>query len=77
MDISTNFSGLELAELILNIEPKLFIVFQTAYEEYTLDVLKGGMGYLLKPFEDIELKKTLQKNIFYIKRKKVNIQKKF
>ena len=41
LDISMpSFSGLELAELILNIEPKTFIVFQTAYEEYALDALK-------------------------------------
>ena len=77
LDISMpNFSGLELAELILNIEPKTFIVFQTAYEEYALDAFKkGGMGYLLKPVEDIELKKTLQKISLY-KEEKVNSSKK-
>ena len=77
LDISMpNFSGLELAELILNIEPKTFIVFQTAYEEYALDAFKkGGMGYLLKPIEDIELKKTLQKISLY-KDEKVNSSKK-
>ena len=78
LDISMpNFSGLELAELILNIEPKTFIVFQTAYEEYALDAFKkGGMGYLLKPVEDIELKKILKKYLC-IKRKKLIVQKKF
>lgn len=77
LDISMpNFCGLELAELILNIEPKTFIVFQTAYEEYALDAFKkGGMGYLLKPVEDIELKKTLQKISLY-KEEKVNSSKK-
>ena len=77
LDISMpNFCGLELAELILNIEPKTFIVFQTAYEEYALDAFKkGGMGYLLKPIEDIELKKTLQKISLY-KEEKVNSSKK-
>ena len=77
LDISMhNFSGLELAELILNIEPKTFIVFQTAYEEYALDAFKkGGMGYLLKPVEDSELKKTLQKISLY-KEEKVNSSKK-
>lgn len=77
LDISMpNFSGLELSELILNIEPKTFIVFQTAYEEYALDAFKkGGMGYLLKPVEDIELKKTLQKISLY-KEEKVNSSKK-
>lgn len=77
LDISMpNFSGLALAELILNIEPKTFIVFQTAYEEYALDAFKkGGMGYLLKPVEDVELKKTLQKISLY-KEEKVNSSKK-
>ena len=77
LDISmTSYSGIELAELILNIEPKTFIVFQTAYEEYALDAFKkGGMGYLLKPIEDIELKKTLQKISLY-KDEKVNSSKK-
>jgi len=76
LDISMpNFSGLELAELILNIEPKTFIVFQTAYEEYALDAFKkGGMGYLLKPVEDSELKKILQRISIYKEEK--NISKK-
>ncbi|MCT7532977.1 LytTR family DNA-binding domain-containing protein [Aliarcobacter cryaerophilus] len=77
LDISMpNFSGLELAELILNIEPKTFIVFQTAYEEYALDAFKkGGMGYLLKPVEDVELKKTLQKISLYKDEKKDSSKK--
>lgn len=77
LDISMpNFSGLELAELILNIEPKTFIVFQTAYEEYALDAFKkGGMGYLLKPVEDIELKKILQKIFLYKDEKKDSSKK--
>ena len=77
LDISMpNFSGLELAELILNIQPKTFIVFQTAYEEYALDAFrKGGMGYLLKPIEDSELKKILQKISLY-KEEKANSSKK-
>src|SRR5574344_1522727 len=77
LDISMpNFSGLELAELILNIEPKTFIVFQTAYEEYALDAFKkGGMGYLLKPVEDIELKKILKKIFLYKDEKKDSSKK--
>lgn len=76
LDISMpNFSGLELAELILKLEPKTFIVFQTAYEEYALDAFKkGGMGYLLKPVEDSELKKILQRISIYKEEK--NISKK-
>ncbi|QKF73128.1 two-component system response regulator, LytR/AlgR family [Aliarcobacter faecis] len=74
LDISMpNFSGLELAEFILNIEPKTFIVFQTAYEEYALDAFKkGGMGYLLKPIENSELKKSLEKISLYKEEKNVS-----
>ena len=76
LDISMpNFSGLELAELILNIEPKTFIVFQTAYEEYALDAFKkGGMGYLLKPIENSELKKYFKKYL-YTKKKKISLKR--
>ncbi len=31
---------------------------------------KGGMGYLLKPVEDVELKKNFTKNIFLYKERK-------
>lgn len=74
LDISMpSFSGLELAEIILNIEPKTYIVFQTAYEEYALDAFrKGGMGYLLKPIEDIELKKLLQRISLYKEEKNIS-----
>lgn len=74
LDISMpSFSGLELAEIILNIEPKTYIVFQTAYEEYALDAFrKGGMGYLLKPIEDFELKKLLQRISLYKEEKNIS-----
>ncbi|RBQ32105.1 DNA-binding response regulator [Arcobacter sp. FW59] len=74
LDISMpNFSGLELAELILNIEPKTFIVFQTAYEDYALDAFKkGGIGYLLKPIDSLEVKKILKKIYLYKEEKKIS-----
>ncbi|WP_418185450.1 LytR/AlgR family response regulator transcription factor [Aliarcobacter vitoriensis] len=74
LDISMpNFSGLELAELILNIEPKTFIVFQTAYEDYALDAFKkGGIGYLLKPIDSLEVKKILEKIYLYKEEKKIS-----
>lgn len=67
LDISMpNISGLELAEILININPKTYIVFQTAYEEFALDAFKkGGFGYLLKPISNEDIKKVLEKiNLF-------------
>lgn len=61
LDISMpQMSGLELANILLQINSKVFIIFQTAYKEYALEAFShGGIDYLLKPV-DIE---TLQKSI--------------
>ena len=63
LDISMpNITGLELADSIIQIEPKTFIVFQTAYEEFALEAFKnGGMGYLVKPIESNDIKNILEK----------------
>lgn len=68
LDISMpNMSGLELANKILELESKTFVVFQTAFSEYALDAYKtGGMGYLLKPVDTNELKEILKKAQTYI-----------
>jgi len=49
-------TGIELAKEIVSQRDDLFIVFQTAYEEYTLPAFEvGAVGYLTKPFflEDV------------------------
>ena len=63
MDISMpQMTGLELANTILAIEPKTFIVFQTAYSEYAIEAFKiGGIDYLMKPIEKEEIKRVLDK----------------
>ena len=63
MDISMpQMTGLELANTILAIEPKTFIVFQTAYSEYAVEAFKiGGIDYLMKPIEKDEIKRVLEK----------------
>lgn len=63
LDISMpTMGGLELANTILDINPKTFIIFQTAYEEYALEAFKsGGMDYLLKPISNENIKDALQK----------------
>ena len=68
LDISMpQITGLELANKILELEPKTFVVFQTAYDEYALEAYKnGGMGYLLKPIDTESLKDILKKIETYI-----------
>lgn len=63
LDISMpNMSGLELANTILNINPKIFIIFQTAFSEYALEAFKsGGIDYLLKPVSNEAIKGALDK----------------
>ena len=57
-----NISGLELADSIMQIEPKTFIVFQTAHEEFALEAFKkGGVGYLVKPIQSEDIKAILEK----------------
>ena len=63
LDISMpNITGLELADSIIQLEPKTFIIFQTAYSEFALEAYKsGGMGYLVKPIESNDIKSILEK----------------
>ena len=63
LDISMpNITGLELADSIMQIEPNTFIVFQTAYTEFALEAFKnGGIGYLVKPVESMDIKNILDK----------------
>jgi two-component system LytT family response regulator len=63
LDISMpQISGLELANHIMEVSPKTFIVFQTAYSEYALEAFQnGGVGYLLKPVPLEEIQKVLEK----------------
>ena len=63
LDISMpNITGLELADSIIQLEPKTFIIFQTAYSEFALEAYKsGGMGYLVKPIESNDIKNILDK----------------
>jgi len=49
-------TGIELAKEIIALRDDVFIIFQTAYEEYTLPAFEiGAVGYLTKPFflEDV------------------------
>lgn len=55
-------SGLELAYRISLINDGIFIVFQTAYEEYAVEAFKvGAIDYLLKPYSLEDVKRVLKR----------------
>jgi len=63
LDISMpQISGLELANHLMDVSPKTFIIFQTAYSEYALEAFQnGGVGYLMKPVSLEALQKVVEK----------------
>jgi two-component system response regulator LytT len=55
-------NGLQLAKHILNLDPIPAIVFATAYDEYALQAFElNALDYLLKPFDENRIQKTLEK----------------
>jgi len=62
-----NITGLELANMIMEIDSKTFIIFQTAYEEFALDAFKaGGIDYILKPTSKENVLQSINKVKSYI-----------
>jgi len=62
-----NITGLELANMIMEIDSKTFIIFQTAYEEFALDAFKaGGIDYILKPTSKENVLQSINKVKNYI-----------
>ncbi|HXS35247.1 MAG TPA: LytTR family DNA-binding domain-containing protein [Flavipsychrobacter sp.] len=62
-------NGIDLLKLMPDIESE--IIFTTAYSEYAVDAFKfSATGYLLKPIDDAELMKAVNKAIERIKYKK-------
>lgn len=50
------FNGLELAEIMINENPNLEVIFVTAYDKYALQAFQShAIGYLLKPVEQVEI----------------------
>lgn len=57
--------GLELAKKLKEHDPKIRIVFVTAYSEYALDAWNvDATGYLLKPYTAADIRKELGKCIW-------------
>ncbi|WP_066191400.1 response regulator [Gracilibacillus timonensis] len=55
-------NGLELAELIIEINPAISLVFVTAYDQYAIEAFKiHALDYLLKPVDVKRLNVTLKR----------------
>lgn len=57
-----NESGLDLAEKIMDLDPRPEIVFATAYDEYALKAFElQAIDYIMKPFDEIRVLQTVEK----------------
>ena len=57
-------NGLDLAKRLLQFKPTPAIVFATAYDEYALQAFElNAIDYILKPFDEDRIRKTLEKII--------------
>lgn len=66
-------SGLEFANYLLELEPKTFIIFQSAFDEYILDALKiGGVDYILKPTTKENIHNAILKVRKYLEAKPID-----
>lgn len=55
-------SGLSLAKQLENLDPTPAIVFATAYDEYALQAFElNAVDYILKPFDEDRIQKSLEK----------------
>ncbi|WP_419960732.1 LytR/AlgR family response regulator transcription factor [Psychrobacillus sp. BM2] len=55
-------NGLDLAKRLLQLKPTPSIVFATAYDEYALQAFElNAIDYILKPFDEERIRKTLEK----------------
>ncbi len=72
-----HITGLELANKIIELEPKTFIVFQTAFDEYAIDAFKaGGVDYILKPTTKESIQKSIERVKTYLESKPEHESKK-
>lgn len=57
-----NESGLDLAEKIMDLDPRPEIVFATAYDEYALKAFElQAIDYIMKPFDEIRVLQMVEK----------------
>lgn len=57
-------NGIEAAKIIFDISPKIFIIFATAYDNYTHEAFQVyAFDYLIKPFDLERIKRTVNRII--------------
>lgn len=63
LDIDLNEdNGLDLAKKLLELNPTPAVVFATAYDEYAMKAFElNAVDYILKPFDEERIRKTLEK----------------
>lgn len=62
LDISMpQINGLELANLIIQNNPNIYVVFQSAYDEYAIKAYESAIDYIIKPTTKEAIEKSLQK----------------
>lgn len=55
-------TGLQVAERLIGWKPHPFIIFATAFDQFALDAFKvDAVDYLLKPFDEQDLERVMQK----------------
>lgn len=55
-------NGVELAQKLLDIDPNISIIFQTAYDNYAIESFSiGVIDYILKPIEESTVKRSLER----------------
>lgn len=56
--------GIELARRLKQIDENIRVIYMTAYEQYALDAFRiDALGYVLKPYDEEDIKHELQKAI--------------
>ncbi|MCP1307745.1 LytR/AlgR family response regulator transcription factor [Paenibacillus tyrfis] len=54
--------GVQTAHKLMDVEPRPYIVFATAYEQYAVEAFRlEAADYLLKPYDEERLRQTLQR----------------
>lgn len=57
-----DIQGVELAKRIHELNPKVYVVFVTAYGKYAIDAFGvNTIGYVLKPYDEEDIRKELDK----------------
>lgn len=67
-------SGLELSKELRKIDPRISIIFITGYDQYALEAFnQQAIGYVMKPFEKVEMLPLLQRVHILAKAKKQKV----